>query len=336
MKCIKCNKDAKKQDRQRSGGRCPSCSHRFVTEPTEDGLTDMAIKSAEEVVSSRGTFYFSKDHLKYQLQRRLKKTLKWCNVAATILSLLVIILLIFHLIQGQFFDKSSAFSTLAIFVSFILMVTLFVKAQYKKKLSKLDMLVNKWVTINPHEKLLTPDKYQSSFGSRRSDNLDGISFDRVLICERNDTVDFFLSNLFHFHYSCPVLGGNGYPQAIYEDMLTRLKQNPNLKVFLLHDYTPAGQAFVRRIKTDAKWFGDGQRYDIIDLGLNVGQKKLFKEMTIKKADRNQKIKETAEVSLFQPAALITLCGVAINEAVPLDLVTAAAAADSSGSTGGYG
>ncbi|MDO9214935.1 MAG: hypothetical protein Q8Q54_08220 [Methylococcales bacterium] len=328
MKCIKCGKDAKKQDRKDK--RCPSCHHRFVTEPTEDGLTDMAIKSAEEAVSSHGTFYFSKDHLKYQLQRKLRKQQRVYTTVSMIALCIFIAALLLTFIKGGFFFGITAIS------GFVLLIVSTLRSKHKKTIKNLDVIVNKWVTINPHEKLLTADKYQASFGSRNSDNLDDISFDRVLICERNDTVDFFLSNLFHFHYSCPVLGGNGYPQAICDDMLKRLKQNPNLKVFLLHDYTPAGQAFVRRIKTDPKWFGDGRRYDIVDLGLNVGQKKLFKEMTIKKADRNQKIKETAEVSLFQPAALITLCGVAINEAVPLDLVTTAAAADNSGSTGGYG
>jgi len=329
MKCIKCSKDVKKQDRERSGGRCPSCHHQFVTEPTEDGLTDMAIKSAEEVVSSHGTFYFSKDHLKYQLQRKLKKQQRIFATVAMIALCIFVVALLLTFVKGGFFFAITAIS------GFALLIAASLRIKHKKTINKLDAIVHKWVTVNPHEKLLSAGKYKASSGSRSS-HLDGISFDRVLICERDDTVDFFLRNLFHFHYSCPVLGGNGYPQGIYEDMLARLKQNPNVKVFLLHDYTPAGQAFVRRIKTDAKWFGDGQRYDIIDLGLNVGQKKLFKEMTIKKADRNQKIKETAEVSLFQPAALITLCGVAINEAVPLDLVTAAAAADSSGSTGGYG
>jgi len=326
MKCIKCGKDAKKQDRKDK--RCPSCHHRFVTEPTEDGLTDMAIKSAEEVVSSHGTFYFSKEHLKYQLQRKLKKRQPVYTTASVIALCIFLVALLLTFVKGGFFFGITFIS------GFALIITASLRHKHKNTLNKLDAIVHQWVTINPHEKLLTADKYKATLGSRNS-HLDGISFDRVLICERNDTVDFFLSNLFHFHYSCPVLGGNGYPQAIYEDMLTRLKQNPNLKIFLLHDYTPAGQAFVRRIKTDAKWFG-GTQFTIVDLGLNVGQKKLFKEMTIKKADRNQKIKETAELSLFQPATLITLCGVAINEAVPLDLVTAAAAADSSGSTGGYG
>lgn len=327
MKCIKCNKDAKKQDRVRNSGRCPSCQHPFVTEPTEDGITDKQIKIAQNEVSANGTLYFSKAQLKYQLRRKLEKKLKVYKVAVLVAAIVFLILLLFAIING----KGGAFVALPALSGFIFIVTLGTRFKYSNSINRLDFIMSKWVTINPHEKLLTADKYQDNQSSTR--NLDGISFERVLVCERNDTVDFFLSNLFHFHYSCPVLGGNGYPQNIYEDMLQRLKQNPNLKVFLLHDYTPAGYAFVRKMKTDSKWFASLPPSNIIDLGLNVGQKKLFKSMTIKKINRNQKISENAELSLFQPAALVTMCGAAINEGVPFDLITSASAADHSN---GYG
>jgi hypothetical protein len=327
MKCVNCRKELTKKDREMGGGRCRFCYHPMVTEPSEDGLTDMAIKSAEEIVSSNGTLYFLKDHLKYQLHRKLSKQSRHCIIAMVISLIIFLIALVFAIIKGGFFVGITMLS------GFAFVVALSIKYKYSKTISKLDTIIEKWISINPHEKLLTAEKYQASLGSKSSSNLDDISFERVLICERDETVDFLLSNLFHFHYSCPVLGGNGYPQAIYEDMLSRLKQNPDLKVFLLHDYSPAGYAFVRRIKTDPKWFGGKQKYNIIDLGLNVNQKKLFKSMILKKPDRNKKVKETAEVSLFQPAALVALCGAAINEGVALDLVTAAVAANSSS---GYG
>lgn len=328
MKCVNCGKDSTKKEREASGRRCPSCYHAFVTEPSEDGLTDMAIKSAEVVVSANGSLYFLKAHLKYQLHRKIKKQQR-VQVIASIIALCIFgVALVFAVIKGGFFVGVAFFS------GFALIVTSSLRIKYKKTLSKLDTILDKWITINPHPKLLTAEKYQANLGHASTANLDDISFERVLICDRNETVDFFLSNLFHFHYSCPVLGGNGYPQAICDDMLRRLKQNPNLKVFLLHDYSPAGYAFVRRIKTDPKWFGGQQQYDIIDLGLNVGQKKLFKSMTLKQIDRNGKVKETAELSLFQPAAIVALCGAAINEGVAFDLITAAA--NNANSSNGYG
>jgi hypothetical protein len=285
----------------------------------------MQIKIAQNEASANGTLYFSKAQLKYQLRRKLEKKLKVYKVATLIAAIVFFILLLFAIINGW------NFVPLPVISGFIFMLILSARFKYSNSINRLDFIISKWVTINPHEKLLTADKYQNSQSS--TSNLDNISFERVLICDRNETVDFFLSNLFHFHYSCPVLGGNGYPQGIYEDMLRRLKQNPNLKVFLLHDYSSAGYAFVRRVKTDPLWFGGGQRFTIIDLGLNIQQKKLFKSMTLKQIDRNQKVKETAELSLFQPAALMAMCGVAINEGVSLDLISSVAAANSSD---GYG
>ena len=333
MKCVDCGKDATKKDRDIGGGRCNSCYHAFVTEPLEDGLTDMEIKSAEKAVSSNGTLFFSKEHLKYQLQRKFNKKIKMCNIASVVLQLIFLSLLVCAFIYR------SPFIMMTIIAGFIVLVPFGAKARYKKNISKLGVLIDKWVLINPHEKLLTEEKFQANLANTKADgsSLDDISFDRVLICDRNETVDFFLSNLFHFHYSCPVIGVNDYPKGICEDMVRRLKQNPNVKVFLLHDYSPAGIAFVRRIKTDPKWFG-GQKVTIVDLGLNLGLKKLFKDMMLRQSDRNGKVKETAEVALFQPAALVALSGAAISEGVPFDLLTAAAAASyaDSGSSGGYG
>lgn len=311
MKCVRCNKDAKKQDRDNNRGCCPSCQHPFVMEPATDGFTDMAIKSAENIVSNNGTFYFSKAQLKYQLHRKLKKKARLSQII-TLIILLVFIGLLFKIGFGIF----------AGFVGFAFFIGLINSFANKNSFNKLDNLIDKWVRINPHEKLLNEARYQTSLGRSSSSNLDDISFERVLICDRNETVDFFLSNLFHFHYACPVLGGNNYPAVICEDMLRRLKQNPHLKVFLIHDYSPDGRAFVRRIKTDPQWFGGTQRYNIIDLGLNGDQKKLFSAMTIKKNSA-----EVAEMALFHPATLMALCGAAINEGVPLDLVSSAAAAD---------
>jgi len=327
MKCVECGRDSKKKDRDSNHGRCPACFHSFVADPSEDGLTDMAIRNAENIVSAHNTFYFTKQQFIYQLQRLLRKKQRIALIVAMIAGLAFLGLLVTGLVLDNFLFTLSFFSLLP------LLIALAARAKFGKHIGKLETLVEKWVLVNPHDKLLTTQKYPSNF-NMQSTHLNDVSFDRVLICDRNETVDFFLSNLFHFHYSCPVLGGNRYPASICDDMLRRLKQNPNVKVFLLHDYSPTGYAFVRKIKTDPAWFG-GQRYNIVDLGLNVVQKPMFKAMTIKHIDRNRKIKETAEVALFQPATLVALCGAAINEGVPLDLVKTVAAATSS-SSDGYG
>ncbi len=319
MKCVNCRVDARKKDRDANGGKCPGCSHPFVTDPAVDGLTDMQLKMAEDVVSGAGTFYFSKEQLEYQLQRKFRKRVHWSGIVSILLFLLFIVMLLSAFRNGGFFIPAAFFSGLAGLVFWG------IKSKSAKTLKGLNALINKWLLLNPNPKLIKPGKFQDS--SQNSNNLDDVSFDRVLICDKNETVDFFLSNLFHFHYSCPVLGGKGYPQGIYEDMLRRLKQNPNLKVFLLHDYSAEGQVFVRKMKTEPKWFGDGQHYQMIDLGLNLGQKKkLFQAMTKKQTGPTGITREIAEISLFKPATLVALCGAAINEAVALDQVQLLSAA----------
>jgi hypothetical protein len=280
----------------------------------EHGLTDMAIKLAEDELSSHGRLYFSRENLKYQLQQLFNKNIQWCNIAMSVLLVIAIGLGVMAVIEGGFFVK------LAMISGALVLVPLVIKANYKKFISQLDVLVDKWISVNPHDKLLTIEKYQASLGSRPPSILDEMAFKQVLICERSETVALLLSNLFHIHYGCHVLSGQIYPEGVNAEMLTRLKQNPSVKVFLLHDYSAAGHAFVRRIKTDAKWFG-GQRVDIIDLGLNANQKKLFNGMTRKQLDRNKKMKETAGIALFSPDILMTRCAAAIKQGVALDLVS---------------
>lgn len=320
MECIKCGKESTKKDRGVSGGRCSACYQAFVTEPMEHGLTDMAIKLAEDELSGHGRIYFSKDSLKYQLQRLFIKRIQWCNIGMSVLLIIAVGLSVMAVMNGGFFVK------IAMISGVLVLVPLVIKANYKKFISQLDVLVDKWITVNPHDKLLTAEKYQASLGGRPPSNLDEMAFKQVLICERSETVALLLSNLFHVHYGCHVLSGQTYPEGVNAEILSRLKQNPSVKVFLLHDYSPAGHAFVRRIKTDAKWFG-GQRVEMIDLGLNANQKKLFNGMTSKQLDRNKKMKETAEIALFSPDVLMTRCGVAIKESVALDLISTAVDAE---------
>lgn len=325
MKCIECGADAKKQDREASRGHCPNCNHPFVTEPTEDVLTDMQIKNAEDAVSGNGTFYFSAQQLEYQLHRLFRKKAHRSGIAAIVLFLLCVVMLMSGIENEVFFIPMT-------FFGFVWLITFSMNRQNHKAFSRIQPLVQKWILTNPHPKLIKDKKYH--FNSENS-HLEEVSFDRVLICDKNETVNFFLENLFHFHYSCPVLGGSGYPESICEDMLRRLKRNPNLKVFLLHDYSPQGTAFVRKMKTDRHWFGDSQSYEIIDLGLNSGQKKkLFKSMTNKQRSATGRMIEIAELTLFKPAMLIMLCGAAINEAVALDQVQLLESANQS--QDGYG
>lgn len=334
MRCIKCGKDTRKKDRDARLGKC-ACRHHFATEPADDGLTDMVVKTAQDLVSANGLFYFLQEHLHYQLLRRTRKKLKWCSWFITASALIFFPALAFAGRGGTWIIAIISFAGLS---------AAFAKqSSLNQTTRRLRKIVGNWIRINPDKKLLTAKKTSSNI-AKPSDNpdLEAISFERVLICDREEYVDFFLANLFHFHYSCPVLGGNFYPRKICPDMLRRLKNNQQLDVFLLHDYTPQGYAFAKQVQTDPDWFGGDQtNFNIIDLGLLKEQQDMFKSMLVKPQDlatgvkvstRLRKNKKVAELTLFRPETLITLCGNAINEKVPLHKVSSKV----NDSTGGYG
>ncbi|MEE9355996.1 MAG: hypothetical protein V3U75_10450 [Methylococcaceae bacterium] len=335
MKCIICEKNSKKRDRDLNGNKCRFCGHPFVTEPSIDRLTDMAIRRTEDIVSSNGTFFFLEEHLKYHLMRRAKnsfvaKAFGWtgCLIGAmnnclfNTVSIAITAVLLNHL---KIIDV-----TIFLFIIFVFLLLrkimplrkIISRVKSKKTIRNVDKIVQKWIEINPNPKLLTKDWGLRRLGDKNAnrEDLEEVSFDRVLICDCNEYVDFFLANLFHFHYSCPVLGGNNYPEAVCADMLCRLKKNPNLDIFLLHDFTPAGYAFVDQIRTDPNWFGDRNSASIIDLGLIEDQKYLFESLSFEQTNRTTRTKtgkKIAELTIFKPDVLISMCGMAINERVPL-------------------
>lgn len=325
MRCVKCGSDVKKK--YRAFGLCPACRHPFVTDPQVDGLTDMMLRNAENAVSGNGTYFFLREQLEYQLLRSYLKRKQFSGTSSLVLIVLFFITFILGVgIHGGFF-------VLSVVIAIAAIVTVSKSSGSNVTLYHLRDVVQKWIVVNPHAKLIKDKEY--TFNSKNS-HLEEVSFDRVLVCDKDATVNFFLENLFHFHYSCPVLGGNGYPHGIYEDMLRRLKGNPNLRVFLLHDYSTAGLAFVSKMRSDPKWFGD-KNYQIVDLGLNIEQKeKLFKHMTInQESQSSNNIQGTVEVAMFKPATLIMLCGAAINDEVALDQVQPVVAAGQDYG-GGYG
>ncbi|HEU4453388.1 MAG TPA: hypothetical protein VFR81_10020, partial [Longimicrobium sp.] len=70
MKCIHCGTHSKLKDRR--GGRCPKCRHRFAFEPTKDryNVTDGQLQAAINRVSGGSRVRFTERELWYELNRR--------------------------------------------------------------------------------------------------------------------------------------------------------------------------------------------------------------------------------------------------------------------------
>ena len=317
MKCIRCDRDSNKKDRDQAGGRCPYCQHSFVCKPEIDKVTDRLVKNAEDAVSENGTFYFLLAHLRYEIiRRRLKKTRR-IRLGCLLVSVITLTVPILTLTLSKQWEW--------ILGALLLLSILGFMPKFRPKLppsKPINALLKRWTRVNPNKHCLSPPLYTDNIPP--SSELGEASFDRVLICDRDETVDFFLANLFHFHYSCPVLGGNHYPKGISMDMLRRLKTNPKLVVFFLHDLSPSGLTFPARIKQ--QWFADRPSVQFIDLGLSPPQHSLYSRLRVPLAEipgNNQNTwpsklpklprDQGAELTLLRPQTLIQLCGAGINQ-----------------------
>ncbi len=77
MKCIQCQLDNNLKDRTANFGRCLSCKHQFVFEPTAlttIKITDPMFKRTLDELSANNTLFFTEKQLTYFLDKRLRRS----------------------------------------------------------------------------------------------------------------------------------------------------------------------------------------------------------------------------------------------------------------------
>lgn len=137
---------------------------------------------------------------------------------------------------------------------------------------KLENWINRWESANGKiEKLLTPlGKESNQDATERPRELNpeitNYSFDRAVICDRSEIARFLIANNFHFENNCAVLSVSGYPKDIFSTVLEMLKNNPNLKVYALHNCNPRGVQLNHHLATSPNWFKD-ETVNIYDVGI---------------------------------------------------------------------
>jgi len=92
------------------------------------------------------------------------------------------------------------------------------------------------------------------------------SFDRLVVCQSDEIAQMLISNNFHFENNCAILSISGYPQRIFATTMEMLRRNPELKVYAFHDCSPEGMELVNQLRTNPRWFPDGNIV-VIDVGL---------------------------------------------------------------------
>ncbi len=120
------------------------------------------------------------------------------------------------------------------------------------------------------------------------------------MCDKSDIAQKLIANNFHFENNCAVLSITGYPQNIFDTVMTMLKRNPELKVYGLHDCTPRGIALTHHLKTNPNWFANSS-VQIFDLGLTpqqvLGSKNLYIQSSEESAKNAQQMPSEVRSSL---------------------------------------
>ncbi len=236
MKCIHCETNSKLKER--ADRKCPKCGHAFAFEPTQDVLkvTDPLFHGAIQAVSLKGTLFFTRKQLYWELCRFLeKKSLPGCALG----------------------KKKGPDATIKA-----------PKVSYSDFVSN---YLNRWVSIHGRPEKLVGLEKSRSVAAPIPTELENYSFDRALIVEDAEIAAMLVKNRFHFENNCAILSlDRRFPAPeTLQMVLGMLQRNPNLAVFALHDCSDAGLGMSGELRSP-EWFPD-LSVRIYDLGLRFEQ-----------------------------------------------------------------
>jgi len=296
MKCIHCDRDATYSER--ADGKCPGCRHAFAFEPRSgDPITDSAFKHAIDLVSSQGSVRFTGASLLYEIARRIKRpgSIWGRYLAAFFVPLgLGIAGLVITIANAESVGGPGGARLLDLWLPRLGLGVLALealgfawawKANHAPWLrldeSTFSALLAKWICAHgePAGRIIRRPRVTASADRARPRDLESYSFDRAVVCDREDTVDLLLANNFHFENNCAVLSESGYPPEAAPQVRAMLKRNPKLLVLCLHDATPSGCALAHRVRCDPDLVLPTAR--VVDVGLRPVHAAPFRGMLLR-------------------------------------------------------
>ena len=136
--------------------------------------------------------------------------------------------------------------------------------------SQMEGWLENWQRVNGTvtKMLPSPSSFLSATNPEALPNseVSAYSFDRLVVCQSDEIAQMLISNNFHFENNCAILSISGYPQRIFATTMEMLRRNPELKVYAFHDCSPEGMELVNQLRTNPRWFPDGNIV-VIDVGL---------------------------------------------------------------------
>lgn len=130
--------------------------------------------------------------------------------------------------------------------------------------------LQRWQRVNGTLEKLLPAPRQEALPASIDPEVSAYSFDRAIICDSDEIAQFLIANNVHFENNCAILSISGYPQSIFNTVIEMLRRNADLKVYALHNASPAGVGLVHQLRTSPDWFAN-QQVTIFDLGISPRQ-----------------------------------------------------------------
>jgi hypothetical protein len=262
MKCPQCNANHKHKE----GMRC-KCGYAFALDPKIDKFSDGKFLKAIRSASANDTRYYTKNMLYGAVVRQA--TRKSCSPIFVIIMLIVTAVVL--VVARRF-----------VFIPIVLTVIaiLAVLGDYFRKpmpWEQFDKLLRKW----QHAKKETPKLIeQPALGAPPPDwpeaDIYNYGVEGVLIVDRDLTVDLFVLNGVHAEQRLLVLSESGYPHYIVPLAQRCLDDNPQLKVFLLHDAEGKKLSMRQRMATTCPLRVSDDRF--VDLGISIEDARRIKKL----------------------------------------------------------
>jgi len=262
MKCIRCGTDNNYKDRQDK--KCKKCGHEFVFEPRTmtPKITDDIFAQIINDISLNNTIFYTQKQFDYYFDKIAKNL-----------------------------EYKSVMSITSIYFSVIALLNKKPKIQgFLVEQSKLREWQNQWNSINGSSgRLLSPIILSPITPNQNlipNFDLNNYSFDRLVVCQKDEIAHFFITNNFHLENNCAILSITGYPQSTFQTILNMARQNPYLKVYALHDCSASGMNLVYNLQTQPNWFLNYQ-IPIYDLGLSYQQVMKIPNAFVRKDSNSQ-------------------------------------------------
>lgn len=287
MKCIECNTDRNLKERTANYGKCKNFEPKQLYYQIGFKFTDRFFAERIKNISVNSTLFFSERQFLYLCNLYCQTNSNALRSGLPIFMVIVSLSTSFLFAILEIDSGNPIAASLAVFVSIIFSIFAFqilqstFTARSKKKLAltseQIKDLLNKWIAVNGKiEKLLSPPKAEKKLNKINYD-LNKYSFNRLIVCEKDEIAQFLIANNFHFENNCAIVSINGYPQKIFETVMQMVKRNRDLKIYAPHDASPDGIKILHTLKTNSDWFADINAV-IYDLGLLPRQ--IFKSKNI--------------------------------------------------------